>query len=62
MSKTRDERTISKSKPIFSLFLVDSNIIEELTALLSLLQSPLNECWDEAFHGVMPFKDYHLPP
>jgi len=54
MSERWVERAISKSKPLFSLLMVDSNISEEVNPLHPLAQSFLRE-----FEDVIP---NDLPP
>ena len=51
---------LSKSKSIFALLSVESNMREEVTPLRPLVQSPLDEFWDESCYDVIPFDNYHL--
>ena len=62
-----DERTISKSKHLIALLLVEWNTSEELKPLYPLHQLTLNDfgnvvpffndqIWDEASHGVLPLE------
>ena len=57
ISETWVERTISKSKSLFALLLVELNTSEEVTSFQPFIRSPLNELWDETFYGRMPFGD-----
>jgi len=57
ISETQDERTISKTNPIFILFLHDPGTSEEVTPFYPLVHSPLNTFQDEAFHDVSPLDD-----
>ena len=61
MSEIRVERTISKSKTLFVLLLVDPNLSEEVTPFHLLIQSPLNDFRDETFYDLKPLNDHYLP-
>jgi len=59
MSKTRVERTISKSKTLFRLLLVEPNTTNGVTLFHPFIQSPL-KFWDETFYGMKPLDDQCL--
>jgi len=53
MSETRVERAISKSKPLFTLLMVESNTSEEVKPLYPLAQSLLRE-FDDVYPNNLP--------
>jgi len=54
VSETQMERTISESKLIFVVVLVELNTSEEVITFHFFIQSLLNKLWDETLHGIMP--------
>ena len=61
ISEIQLERIISNNNHVIAILSEDSNTREEVTCFQPLSQTSLNEFWDEAFHGVIPLDDYHLP-
>ena len=61
MNETQIERTISKGKSLFALFLIEPNISEKLILFHPFVQPPLNGFCNETFYGVMPLDDQCLP-
>ena len=53
MSETPVERAISKSKPLFTLLMVESNIIKEVKPLYPCAQSLLRE-FEDIFPNDLP--------
>jgi len=53
MSETQVERAISKSKPLFALLMVESNVSEEVKPLHPLAQSLLRE-FEDVFPNDLP--------
>ena len=58
MSQTRVERAISKSKPLFTLLMVESNISERVEPIHPLAQSLLKDFKDVFANDLPP----GLPP
>ena len=61
MSETHVQRTISKSRTLFTLLLVEPNTSEEVTLFHPFVQLPLNEFRNEIFYDVKPLDDHCLP-
>jgi len=60
MSEIWDEGTISMSKFMYVLLLLESKH-DKVTPLHPVIQSPLNEFSNEVYHSVISLGDYQMP-